>query len=382
MRKICVVVGSRANYGSIKSAMRAIQAHPDLKLQVVVGASALLDRYGSVVELVERDGFVPVAKVFMLIEGETPVTMAKSTGLGLLELPTIFEHLQPDVVLTIGDRFETIATTLAAAYMNIPLAHTMGGEVSGNIDESIRHAVTKFAHIHFPACADAAERIIKMGEPPETVHLVGCPRIDLVAEVIERNCNLGPDLFAEGVGGQFNLNESFLMLSQHPVTTEYGEGEQQITETLMAIRELGIPTVVFWPNADAGAEDIARGIRKFREHYNDSKIHFFKNLPTEAYITLMTKTACVVGNSSSAIREGAFIGVPAVNIGSRQDMRQRGKNVIDVDYNRQAIADAVMHQLENRPYEPEHIYGDGHAGERIADILSKCSVKIQKRITY
>src|SRR2546422_1475881 len=184
MRKICVLVGSRANYSSIKSAMRAIKAHPNLELQVVVAASALLDRYGQVANLLKADGFKPSASVYMLVEGETPATMAKSTGLGLLELPTIFELLQPDIVLTVGDRFETMATTLAAAYMNIPLAHTMGGEVSGNIDESIRHAVTKFAHVHFPASQGAAERIIRMGEQPESVHMVGCPRMDLVAEVL------------------------------------------------------------------------------------------------------------------------------------------------------------------------------------------------------
>src|SRR5579862_484260 len=185
MRKVCVVVGSRANYSSIKSAMRAIQAHPDLELQVIASASAVLDRYGSVVKLIEEDGFKAAAKVFMLVEGETPATMAKSTGLGLIELPTLFEQLQPDIVLTVGDRFETMATTLAAAYMNIPLAHTMGGEVSGTIDESIRHAVTKFAHLHFPACSDARERILKLGERPEDIHLVGCPRIDLVAEILK-----------------------------------------------------------------------------------------------------------------------------------------------------------------------------------------------------
>ena len=383
MRKICVVVGSRANYSSIKSAMRAIQQHPDLELQVVVGASALLDRYGQAVDLVERDGFRPAAKVFMLIEGETPATMAKSTGLGLLELPTIFEQLQPDIVLTVGDRFETMATALAAAYMNIPLAHTMGGEVSGTIDESIRHAVTKFAHLHFPACSQAAERIIKMGERPEDVYLVGCPRVDLVAEVMENDeNNLGPDLFLQGVGGAFDLHQPFLVLMQHPVTTEYGEGERQVTETLMAVHQLGIPTIAFWPNPDAGSAHVARGMRKFREHYDDSRIHLFKSLPTETYIRLMMRTACIVGNSSSAIREGAFIGTPAVNVGTRQTMRQRGKNVIDVDHDREAIADAIMHQVRNGHYERETIYGDGHAGERIADILSRCSVRIQKRITY
>ncbi|MBN2304977.1 MAG: UDP-N-acetylglucosamine 2-epimerase (hydrolyzing) [Anaerolineae bacterium] len=383
MRKICVVVGSRANYSSIKSAMRAVQEHPDLELQVVTAASALLDRYGSVVKLIEQDGFKPVAKVFMLLEGETPATMAKSTGVGLMELPTIFEQLEPDIVITVGDRFETMATTLAAAYMNIALAHTMGGEVTGTIDESIRHAVTKFAHIHFPACSDARDRIIKLGERPEDIHLVGCPRIDLVAEVLDRDNNgLGPNLFEEGVGGVFDLDQPFLMLSQHPVTTEYGAGEQQINESLMAIHRLGIPTIALWPNADAGSDDISRGMRKFREHHDDSNIHFFKNLPTEAYIMLMRRTACLVGNSSSAIREGAFIGTPSVNIGSRQDMRQRGSNIIDVDYDQDAIADAIEHQVKNGRYETEPIYGDGHAGERIANVLSTCSWQLQKRITY
>src|SRR6266850_4813465 len=199
MRKVCIVVGSRANYSSIKSVMCAVRANSDLKLQLVVGASALLDRFGSVVDVIEADGFEADAKVTMIVEGETPGTMAKSTGLGLLELPTIFEILKPDVVVSVGDRFETMATAIAAAYMNIPLAHTMGGEVSGTIDESIRHAVTKFAHIHFPACSDARDRIIKLGERPEDIYLVGCPRIDLVADVLERDRNgIGPDLFEQG----------------------------------------------------------------------------------------------------------------------------------------------------------------------------------------
>ena len=383
MRKVCVVVGSRANYSSIKSAMRAIQRHPDLELQTVVGASAVLDRYGAVADLIEKDGFKPAARVFMLIEGESPATMAKSTGLGLLELPTIFDQLQPDIVITVGDRFETMATTLAAAYMNIPLAHTMGGEVTGTIDESIRHAVTKFAHIHFPACSDARERIIKLGERPEDVHLVGCPRIDLVAEILEKDKNgIGPDLFKEGVGGIFDLHQPFVLMSQHPVTTEYGAGERQITDTLMALSDIGLPVVALWPNADAGSEDISRGMRKFREHCDDSNFHFFKNLPTDVYISLMRRTACLVGNSSSAIREGAFIGTPAVNIGSRQTMRQRGSNVIDVDHNRSAITDAVQQQVTHGRYEMEPIYGDGHAGERIADVLATCEWQLQKRITY
>jgi UDP-hydrolysing UDP-N-acetyl-D-glucosamine 2-epimerase len=362
--------------------MRAVRAHPDLRLQLVVGASALLDRYGTVLDLIERDGFEPDEKVFMLIEGETPSTMAKSTGLGLLELPTAFERLRPDIVLTVGDRFETMATALAATYMNIPLAHTMGGEVSGNIDESIRHAVTKFAHVHFPACSDAGDRIVRMGEPPETVHVVGCPRMDLVAEVLADPGDGLSELFDYGVGGRFSLDEPFLLVSQHPVTTEYGDGVRQITETLLAVKELDLPAIVLWPNADAGSEQIAAGIRRFREHEDDSKLHFFKNLPTTDYVKLMAKTVCIVGNSSSAIREGSFIGTPAVNVGPRQAGRQRGSNVVDVGYDRDEVVDAVRRQLDHGPYGHDPIYGDGRAGERIAGVLAEVEVSIQKRIAY
>jgi UDP-hydrolysing UDP-N-acetyl-D-glucosamine 2-epimerase len=224
---------------------------------------------------------------------------------------------------------------------------------------------------------------VRMGERPETVHTVGCPRMDLVAEVLSANEDDLSEVFAEGVGGRFDLNEPFLIVSQHPVTTEYGSGEEQIRETLAAVQEIDLPAVVLWPNADAGAEDVARGMRKFREHEDDSKLHFFKNLPTNDYIRLMARTACLIGNSSSAIREGAFIGTPAVNIGLRQEGRQRGPNVIDVGARRAEIVEGVRKQLLHGPYESTPIYGDGHAGERIADVLSRVEVtSVQKRITY
>ncbi|MBV8649878.1 MAG: UDP-N-acetylglucosamine 2-epimerase (hydrolyzing) [Alphaproteobacteria bacterium] len=381
-RKICVVIGSRANYSSIKSVMRAVAAHSELELQLVVGASALLDRYGAVIDLIEADGFTAAAKIHMLIEGETPATMAKSTGLALLELPAVFERLAPDVVLTVGDRFETMATTLAAAYMNIPIAHTMGGEVSGTIDESIRHAVTKFAHIHFPASPGAAGRIIRLGERAADVHCVGCPRIDLVAEILD--APNGPDeaIFEGGVGDRLDLSRPFAVVSQHPVTTEYGAGEQQIWGTLEAVRELSLPAIVLWPNADAGSEDIARGIRKWRERGLGEGMHFFKNLPIETYVRLMRRASCLIGNSSSGIREGAYIGTPVVNVGTRQVGRERGVNVIDTPHERAAIVDAVRRQLEHGRYGTDPIYGDGRAGPRIAELLASKQVSVQKRITY
>lgn len=384
VKKICVVIGSRANYSSIKSVMLAIKAHPKLKLQLIVGASALLDRYGAVVNLIEQDGFKISARLHMLIEGETPSTMAKSTGLGLIELPTLFEQLMPDVVLTVGDRFETMATTLAAAYMNIPVAHTMGGEVSGTIDESIRHAVTKFAHIHFPASNGAAERIIKLGEVPSMVFKVGCPRIDLVSEILSKKDDLLNDsIFNKGVGDYLDLSKPFILVSQHPVTTEYGEGEKQITETLKALQKMKMQAVVLWPNADAGSDDISRGMRKWREAGFGNGMHFFKNLPIATYIRLMKQTVCLVGNSSSGIREGAFIGTPVVNIGSRQASRERGLNVLDSISEAESIYKAMSNQLSHGPFPMNDIYGDGHAGIRIADILANISVvDVQKQITY
>lgn len=384
MRNVCIFIGSRANYSSIKSLMRAVEDHPDLRLQLIVGASALLDRFGSVVDVIEADGFTPDARVTMIVEGETPATMAKSTGLGLLELPTLFELLRPDVVVSVGDRFETMATAIAASYMNIPVAHTMGGEISGTIDESIRHAVTKLAHLHFPANDRAAARIVRMGERPETVHVVGCPRIDLVAEIAGTADGIphAERLEQEGVGGHVDVTKPFLLVSQHPVTTEYGQGKAQIWETLMALDELKMPTIMLWPNVDAGSEDIATGMRTFRERMQPGYIRFYKNFPIETYVRLMALAACAVGNSSAPIREGAYLGVPAVNIGTRQAGRDRGANVIDVGYDRKAIVAAIERQLAHGRYPRDLLYGDGRAGPRIADVLARAPLGVQKRLAF
>jgi UDP-hydrolysing UDP-N-acetyl-D-glucosamine 2-epimerase len=278
-----------------------------------------------------------------------------------------------------------MATAIASAYMNIPLVHTMGGEVTGTIDESIRHAITKFAHVHFPSSEDAANRIIKLGEKIQDVHMVGCPRIDLVAEILKEDpdaIELGSDIFNSGVGNKLNLKLPFLLVSQHPVTTEYGEGEKQIYSTLKAVSRIGMQAIILWPNSDAGSEDIARGMRKWRESENSSKMHFFKNLPIKTYVKLMKRTSCLIGNSSSGIREGAFIGTPCVNIGTRQTMREKGKNVIDVNFNEEEIYNAISFQINHGPYEKNPIYGNGNAGELIAEVLSTKNVTIQKLITY
>lgn len=380
-RTVGVVVNSRANYGRIKSVLTAIQARPDLELQLIVGASALLYRFGNVRQIIERDGFTPAATVYTIVEGETPTTMAKSTGLGILELATLFENLKPDIVLTVADRFETMATAVAASYMNIPLAHTQGGEVTGSIDESVRHAVTKLAHLHFPATERAADNLIRMGEDPATVFCTGCPSIDIVAGL---DLSLPRDIFKSylGVGAEIDPGRPYLVVLQHPVTTEYGRGLEQINETLKAVTAFGMQTVWLWPNVDAGSDDISKGLRMYREKHHPANLHFYRNFAVEDYARLIDNAACLVGNSSSALREGAFLGVPAVNIGTRQQGREHGPNVVHVDYRADDILGGIRAQVAHGKYERSTLFGDGSAGKRIADVLATAPLSVQKRLAY
>lgn len=381
-RRICVVVASRANYARIKSTLKAIQSDSALELQVVVTASALLSRFGNLLDIMREDGVPVNATVYMIVEGENPTTMAKSTGIGIIELATQFEILRPHIVLTVADRFETMATAIAAAYMNIPLAHTQGGDVTGSIDECVRHAVSKLAHLHFPATTLSRERLIRMGEQPESIFVTGCPSMDLLQNA---SLPLTEDFFLRhpGVGASINVRQPYLVVVQHPVTTEYGQGSKQISETLKAIAQLQMQTVWLWPNVDAGSDDISKGLRAFREREHPDYLYFIRNMPPEDYAQLIFNCACLIGNSSSALREGAFLGVPAVNIGTRQHGRERGRNVIDADYEAESIVSAIRFQLANGRYKSDLLFGDGNSGTRIAELLRDLPIpKTQKALAY
>ena len=382
-RRICVLVTARPSYSRVRSALHAIQAHPDLELQLVVGASALLERYGNAIHVIEHDGFEPAARVYMVLEGENLVTSAKSTGLGLVELATVLDNLKPDAVVTVADRYETLATAVAASYMNIPVVHVQGGEVTGSIDEKVRHAVTKLANLHLVSTALARERVIRLGEEPDSVVLTGCPSIDIAAQVLLRP-KLDFDPFEKygGVGPRGDLSKGYLVVMQHPVTTECDEARRQVDETLYAAKDIGLPVLWFWPNVDAGSDGTSKGIRMFREKETPGNFHFFRNMSPEDFLWLLCGATAIVGNSSVGIRECSFLGVPAVNIGTRQLGRERGRNVIDVAHDRSAIAGATReHVRRGRPAQ-DVLYGDGRAGERIADALARCELRIEKRLTY
>lgn len=370
MKKICVVVASRANYGRVKYLMKAIQAHPDLELQLVVGASTLLERFGKAINIIKKDGFTPVRSIHYVIEGETLVTQAKSTGLGIVELSTAFDDLAPDMVVTVADRFETMATAIAATYLNIPLVHLQGGEVSGNIDDRVRHAITKLADIHFVASDDSMKRVIEMGEDADYVFNYGCPAMDvLVNEDLSINNEvMRPYL---GVGKPLDWSKPYVLMVQHPVTTSYGHGFEQVSETLEALKGIeNMQKVVMWPNVDAGSDDVSKGIRHFRELNMQEPIYYYKNFSPEDYARVINNAVCCVGNSSSFIREGSFLGVPVVIVGDRQQGREHGSNAVFASYDAKDIAAKLHQQIAHGRYVPDHRYGKGDAGIRIAQELA------------
>ncbi|GGD84783.1 UDP-N-acetylglucosamine 2-epimerase [Planktosalinus lacus] len=382
-RNIAVVITARPSYSRVKSVLTAIEAHPNLRLQLIVAASALLDRYGSAVNYIEQDGFNIDARVFNVLEGENLTAAAKTTGIGILELSTVFDNLSPDIVVTVADRFETMATAICASYMNIPLAHIQGGEVTGNIDEKVRHAITKLADYHFVASEDAEKRVLKLGEDAGMVFNTGCPSIDLAAPVLQsKGLSFNPYKKYGGVGAQPALENGYIVVMQHPVTHEYALSRKQVEASLQAINHLKIPTLWFWPNVDAGADGTSTGIRAFREHHALEHVHFFKNMESSDFLELLYHSKGLVGNSSVGIRECAFLGVPVINIGTRQHRRQQGGNVVDVTYDKEAIKAAVENHFQNGRLNSSDIYGIGDAGKSIAALLSSLPLRFHKTIVY
>ncbi len=315
--------------------------------------------------------------------GRTGIDLPAEHG-GLLTAPSQWSKLTQSSMAfgqEIGTTPLQLATAVSASYMNIPLAHTQGGEVTGSIDESVRHGVTKLAHLHFPATQKAAQNLIRMGEDPATVHVTGCPSIDIVNET---DLSLPADVFEryKGVGSVIDATKPYLVVLQHPVTTEYPHGHEQIDETIRAVSKINMQALWLWPNVDAGSDDVAKGIRVFREDEHPTNIQFLRNVTAEDYACIINNCACLVGNSSSALREGSCMGVPAVNIGTRQSGREHGENVTHAGYDAADIEQAIRMQISNGRYPRSTLYGDGSAGEQIANILATAEVRIQKRLAY
>lgn len=379
-RKVCVILIDRANYGRLKPVMRAIASHPRLELQVVAGGTMVLERFHQPVEVVRADGFPVHGEVYMELEGSTPTTMAKSVGFGIVEFSNELQRLNPDLVLLIGDRYEALAAAIAAAYMNKCIVHLQGGEVSGSVDESARHAISRFAHFHFPSTRRSAEYLIRSGERPDTILGVGCPSSDIARELDRR---LDPGVLnRRGSGAEIDVSKPFLLVLFHPTTTEYGGERAQMEQLLSALVELRTQTVLLWPNIDAGSDHISKAIRTFRDRHRMDGLRTLTNLPPEDYLKVLANAACAIGNSSSFVRDASFFGTPVVLVGNRQEGRETDTHVVRVSPVLTEILGAAKQQLKHGAYKPSTLYGDGLVSQRIAEGLASLRPFTQKRLHF
>ena len=377
---MCVILVDRANYGRLQPVMEAIRDTPELELQTIAAGTMVLERFGKPVDIVRRDGFSIDAEVYLEVEGSTPATMAKSVGFGVVEFASEFNRLKPDLVLIIGDRYEALAAALAAAYMNICTVHLQGGEVSGSIDESARHAISKFAHFHVPSTRRAAEYLIRMGERPDTILTTGCPSSD-IARRFDRS--LDADVVNQvGSGARIDVDEPFLLVVFHPTTTEFGGERGQIENLLAALAEVALPTILLWPNIDAGSDHISKAIRQFRDHAKPTWLRTLTNLTPEHYLKVLSRAACAIGNSSSFVRDAGYFGTPVVLVGNRQDGREHDVHVRPSSPETRPIVSTVREQLAHGRYAPSSLYGDGHVAERLAAALITLSPYVQKQLDY
>lgn len=384
-KNVCVVITARPSYSRIRSALIELKRNPEINLQIVVAASAVLDTYGNVAKQIKRDGFEISGTVYNVIRGGDLSTAAKTTGLGIIELSSVFDNIKPNMVVTIADRYETMATAIAASYMNIPLVHIQGGEVTGNIDEKVRHAITKLADIHLVSTEKARERVIKMGENPGKVFVTGCPSID-IAEKVRQNyesLKFDPIIKYNGVGKVIQDRDKYIVVMLHPVTTSVDQARSHTCCVLEAVEGIDRQIYWFWPNVDAGTDAVSKEIRTHRENNMAKNIFFFKNMSPEDFLVLLMGSECIIGNSSVAIRECSYLGIPAVNIGDRQIGRERGSNVIDCDYDKDHILSAYKHCILLKRNKGECLYGNGHAGEKIANVIASLEdICIKKMLNY
>ena len=377
-RKICVVINSRANYARIKSVLSELKKHSNCELQIVVGASGLLFRFGKVIDIIKKDGFEVIKEVYTLIEGNDPIVMAKTTGLATIELAQVFFDLKPDIVVTVADRHETLATAIAASYLNIPVAHTQGGEITGSIDELVRHACTKLSHIHFPATENAQKNILQMGEESHRVHLTGCPSLDFIDE--NMNLDIGSILKKYLLNPGMYTAQNFLLVLFHPDTQSYQKSVEDTVNLLSAIKEIDLPTIWIWPNVDAGTDFISKELRVYRDQSQNPKIQFVRNFTPEDYVAVLNNSLCIVGNSSSGIREASRIGTPSVSIGDRQKGRQHSENVIFLEGSQVSkIVESIKIQINHGKFPPSSLYGNGKAGEAIAKVLLNTELDVKKK---
>lgn len=384
MKKVLAVTGIRSEYFILQPIFEELIKRKDIELKVVVTGTHLSPVHGNTYKFIEKDGYDTI-KLESLISSDSLSGRCKSIGIQIMGLTDIITREKPDWLMVLGDREESITTATVGTYLNIPVAHICGGDrVVGNIDDSVRHAVTKLAHLHFPTTIQNGERILKMGEEPWRVHVVGNPALDSIRKQ--------PDLSYEYINDKLNTNLSeenpFILLIKHPLSSEIEEAEYQMRVTMQAVAELGFSTIITYPNSDAGGYEMIKVIKEFERKYNFIKA--FETLPRDIFVNLQRRAALLLGNSSSGLLEAPFLKLPVVNVGNRQKQRQHAENIIFVPHEKEKIKEAVKTAIFNMNFKQicdncTNPYGDGYSGERIAKIIDETEINdklINKQIVY
>ncbi len=364
--KVLSVITSRASYSRIKS---VLQAFSDLGVDFAVAcaASANEDRFGNVARLIEQDGFPIVSKITSELEAKSGIGAVKTTGLGLLSIGDLINAENPKAVITIADRYETIATAVAASYQGCTCIHIQGGEITGNIDDKVRDAVTCLSDIHFPATESAAERVRVFAKHPEYVFNFGCPSVDLFvhAPLINRAA-VWDSVLRASVGGRVDQDRPYFVLMLHPETTSPAGPPAFLPKFLRHFSGNAEQLIVFWPNSDPGSDEVAKTIRVFREECSEAPVRYVKNVPSDLFVNILRHSAGLIGNSSVGVRESGVLGIPVVDVGGRQSGRVQHPNVTRLPYS--ASAEQVIFALHStRNVSPSFLYGDGSAGRKIAE---------------
>ncbi|HOE93694.1 MAG TPA: UDP-N-acetylglucosamine 2-epimerase [Methanofastidiosum sp.] len=368
-RKILYITGSRADYGLMHSTLKKIDSNPNLDLEIIVTGMHIMKEFGMTINEIKKDNF-KIHVINCIYKKDNKESMAFFIGDLIKNLVDTINKAKPDILLLLGDRGEMLAGAIVGTYLSIPVAHVHGGEITGNVDESTRHAITKLSNIHFAATEKSARRIIRMGENPKFVFNVGAPGLDDILN----NPIIEPGLISDKYGIDFS--EPLILVIQHPVTSESNEAPNQILQTLNAIKELKYQSIVIYPNCDAGGRKMIDVIKSYK---HDKKIKIFDNIPRSDYLSILKKSSLIIGNSSSAIIEAPSLKVPVINIGSRQQKRERSKYIIDVDCNKESIKKTIKYVLNDIEFKRsmKHLrnpYGDGRSGDRIVRILSEIEI--------